>query len=250
MLFDKTHILFMIISAVLIAGLLIVCGLLIKNPKHKNLILKIAAIATVIIHYSCIYVDYFSTGSADVKNTYILPVYPCNIAMWLLLIAALIKNKESKTFKVVAEITFYLGIIGGVAGIAFNENYGNTPSLQDWDILSGLLSHSTMLFGCIYLLVGKYIKIRVNNLISIAIGLVLLFVDGLFVIGLYKLFKLDPPNSMYLLDPPLSNLPWFNTYLIGLIAIVLFFTITAIYEQLALPKEERWYNKLKHRRNK
>ncbi|MFQ6752513.1 MAG: hypothetical protein ACLRFL_03015 [Clostridia bacterium] len=245
MLFDKAHSIFMIVSSLVIIGLLIVCGLFIKNQKYKDLVLKISALLTVIIHFSRLYVDYFTLGSAEVGSNMLLPVYPCNIAMWLLLIVAFYKNKQSKVFKVLAEITFYLGIIGGIAGIVLNEIYASTPNLADWSVLNGLLSHCTMLFGSIYLLVGKYIRIRVDNMISIVIGLVLLFVDGWLIIGIFRLFSQDPPNSMYLLSPPVDALPWFNTYLIGLLAIVVFFTITSIYEWIAVPKEERWYKKIR-----
>jgi len=248
MLFDKSHIIYMVVSTVVVVGLLIVCAQFVKDQKYKNLILKISAILTVIIHYSTLYVDYFTTGSAEISSAMLLPIYPCNIAMWLLLIVAFIKNKESKVFKILAEITFYLGIVGGIAGVALNEIYASNPNLADWDVMNGLLSHVTMLFGCIYLLVGGYIRIRVDNMISIVLGLLLLFVDGWLIIGLYRAFSLDPPNSMYLLEPPLEALPWFNTYLIGLLAIVLFFTFTSIYELIRLPKEERWYNKLSFRR--
>lgn len=240
----------MIVSAIVIALLLVFAGIFVKQRRYKDLILKVFAVITVIIHFSTLYVDYFSTGAAEIESPMILPIYPCNIAMWLLLIVAFYRNKDSKVFKILAEITFYLGIIGGVFGIVFNEIYASTPSLAVYDTLNGLLSHDTMLFGCLYLLVGKYVKIRVSNLISIAIGLVLLFVDGWVIICLYKIFKLSPPNSMFLLEPPLPELPWFNTYVIGALAIVLFFGITALYEQIALKKEDRWYYKLKNRRNK
>ena len=250
MLFDFSHNLFMLISSLVITGLLVVFGIFVKNQRLKNLILIVSAVLTVILHYSSLYVDFFKTGTAEIESPMLLPIYPCNIAMWLLLVCALLRNKNSKFFNITAEITFYLGIVGGVAGIAFNEIYASTPNLADWGTLKGLLSHVTMLFGCIYLLVGRYIKIRVSNLISIIIGLLLLFVDGWIIIGLYKLFKLDPPNSMYLLSPPLEQLPWFNTYLIGMIAVVLFFIVTATYEQFALKKEDRWYNKIKFRRKK
>ncbi len=245
MLFDKSHSLFMIVSSIVIIGLLIVCGLFIKNQKYKDLVLKISALITVIIHFSRLYVDYFTLGSAEVGSNMLLPVYPCNIAMWLLLIVAFYKNKQSKVFKVLAEITFYLGIIGGIAGIALNEIYASNPNLADWSVLNGLLSHCTMLFGSIYLLVGKYIRIRVDNMISIVIGLVLLFVDGWLIIGIFRLFSQDPPNSMYLLSPPMEALPWFNTYVIGLMAIVIFFIITSVYEWIAVPKENRWYRKIR-----
>ena len=201
--------------------------------------------------FSChLYVTFFQEGSVQVYETMLFPLYPCNVAMWLLVIVAFWKNKNSKVFKIIAEFTFYLGLLGGILGIAFNEVYDGNPTLADWGSLHGLLSHVTLLLGCIWTLVGGYIKIRVNNLISIACGLLLLFVDGWFLIGLYRLFNLEPVNCMFLLEPPLASAPFLNTYVIGVLAIVLVFIITAIYEQIALPKEERWYTKLKNLKNR
>jgi len=245
MLFDTAHILYMVISAILTIGLLILCHFFVKSEKWKDILLKTAAILTVIIHFSSIYLSYFKTGTAKVEAPMILPIYPCNVAMWLLVISAFYKNKNSKVFAVIAEITFYLGLVGGIVGILFNEIYASNPNLADWQTLKGLLSHSTMLFGCIFLLTGGYIKIRVKNTLSVLCGLLLLLLDGGIIIGLYRAFKLDPPNCMYLLSNPFPKISWFNTYLIGALAVVLIFAITALYEQIALKSEDRWYNKLK-----
>lgn len=245
MLFDKTHITFMIISFALIAVGQISAHALIKSQKYKDLILKISAILTVVLHYSSLYVDFLTTGTATIEDNMLFAVYPCNVTMWLLLIVAFKKNKSGKVFTTLADITFYLGIIGGVIGIVFNEIYGNTGTLADYDTLKGLLSHCTLIFGSIYLLVGGYIKIRVSNTISAFIGAVLLFVDGWFIIGIYTLCGLEPPNTMYLLESPFAGMEWFNSTVIGLAVILLVFAITAIYEQIALKKEDRWYSILK-----
>ncbi len=247
---DLPHILYTLISFAVTAALLLVFHKYLTNEKHKKLVLQISALSTVILHYSSLYVDYFTTGSASVSNTMILAVYPCNVAMWFLVIVAFIKDTNGKFFQRLAEATFYLGLVGGVIGIVINENYIANPNLADWEILKGLLSHSTMLVGCIYLLTGGYIQIRVDNLVSVTGMLLFLVLDGGIVIGLHKLFNLDPPNCMYLLENPLPALPWFNTWLIGVLGILLCFAVTSIYEQLALPKEERWYSKLKNLKTK
>ena len=245
MLFDTAHVLFIVKSFTIIALLETVFFFFVKTDNRKVRILKIAAVATVVIHYSSLYVDFFKTGTAEINDTMLLPVYPCNIAMWFLLIVAFMKNRESKVYKVMAEFTFYLGIVGGVVGILFNEVYAATPNLSDWSVLKGLLSHATMLFGAIYLLLGGFIKIRVSNTISVAIGMIFMVIDGGIIIGLYKLFNLTPQNIMYLLEPPYPNLPWLNTWVIGIAAVLLAFAITAVYEQIAIKKEDRWYNHLK-----
>lgn len=244
-MFNTTHILYIVISGVISAALLVLFALTLKKQKHKNLVLIVFAVLTVVLHYSVLWVDYFQTGEAKVDNTMLLAVYPCNVVMWLLLIVALMKNKTGKVFKVLAEITFYLGIIGGVVGIVFNEIYGNNPTLADWGVLKGLLSHSSMLIGCIYLLVGGFIKIRVSNIISVILGGLLLLVDGGLVIGLFTLCKMDSPNCMYLLENPFPQVAWLNTYLIGVLVAVLIFAFTVVYEQIALKKEDRWYYKIK-----
>ena len=240
---DKTHILYTVISGVITAILLVACKF-IKSEKNSIRVLKASAISTVILHYSSLYVDYFTTGVAEVSGNMLLPIYPCNIAMWLLVITAFMP-KNGKAFKMIALMTFYLGVIGGVVGIVINENYIANPNLADWDILKGLLSHSTMLFGCLYLLTGKFIKIRVSNMLTIMIGLVGMLLDGLFVIWIYRHFNLDPPNAMYLLSTPFDNIPWLTTWTIGVLAVVILFAFTVIIEQIFVKKGERWYNKIK-----
>ena len=243
-MFDLPHILYTVISFLITAILLVLCTLLIKDDKAKKRVLKSSAILTVILHYSSLYVDYFTTGNAVVESVMLLPIYPCNVAMWFL-VAVAFMDEEKKFFKYLAEATFYLGLTGGIIGIVLNENYMNTPNLADWNVLKGLLSHSTMLFGCLYILIGSYIKIRVSNLVSVCGMLLFLFIDGSTIIWLYRRFGLEPPNSMFLLGTPYPHLPWLNTYTIGIMAMAVCFLTTALYEQITLTKEERWYSKLK-----
>ena len=243
-MFDLPHILYTIISFAVTVILLVCCAIILKTKESKKRVLKISAISTVILHYSSLYVDYFTLGSATVESAMLFPIYPCNVAMWFL-VAVAFMDETKKIFKYLAEATFYLGLTGGIIGIVLNENYMNTPNLADWSVLKGLLSHSTMLFGCLYILVGDYIKIRVSNLVSVCGMLLFLFIDGSSINWLYRRFGLQPPNSMFLLGTPYPNLPWLNTGTVGLMAVALCFVFTALYEQIALTKEERWYSKLK-----
>lgn len=234
----------MAVSAILTVAGLIFCKLFIKEERNKKTVLKVSGLLTVFIHSSILYVDFFTYGSAEVESSFLIPVYPCNVVMWLLVICAFSKSETSKFKKVLFEFTFYAGVVCGIIGIVFNVNYAHSPSLADYFSLKGLLSHSTMVFGCLYILVGDFIKIDVSNCISVFCGLCLFLVDGVIVNGLYNIFGLDPCNSMYLLEAPFADYPWLNTYAMGLMALALAFIITSVYEFIAFNKEDRTLYKL------
>ena len=246
MLFDTTHILYMVISAILTIATLILACILIKKEENKEIFLKCVAIITVILHYSSIWVEFFGNGGSTdgLEGSHLLPIYPCHIMMWMLFIVSFIKNKTGKVFTVLAEATFWIGIVCGTIGILLNENYSNTPTLADWSIFKGLLSHSTLLLGCIYLVVGKFIKIRVLNVVSSAIGLLIFIIDGLFANWLYAVCGLDEVNAMYLLRSPFESMPWLSPILMGFAGLSLLFLGLSLYE-LSFNKEDRWYSKLK-----
>lgn len=250
MLFDTVHILYMLVSAFITAGLLVSAYFFVKTEKGKERVLKAAAIVTVALHFSSLWVDFFQTGEAVVQDSMLLPIYPCNVCMWLLLITACRKKREGTAYTLLSEFTFWAGTVCGCIGILLNENYGNTPDLGDYDILKGMVSHSTMVFGALYLLVGGFVKIRVFNVASAVCGLLLFVVDGATINALFQAFGLGECNSMYLQSAPFSDLPWLSPYLMGVGALVLVFAITAVYEQIVLPAEERWYTKLAQYKNR
>ena len=242
-MFNTQHILYMVISGILTAVLLALAANYVKDDQTKNRILKFFAISTVVIHYSNLWVDYFTTGGATVENNQLLPVYPCNVVMWMLLVASLLQNKKRLLFQLLSEFCFYGGAICGVVGIVLNANFGNTPTLADYDILKGMLSHSTMLFGCLYMLVGGYIKIRVFNAVSVAVGLGTFVLCGMGVNALYECFGMEAPDGMWLRSNPYFS---FSPMVLGIVFLIVLFCVLALWE-MRLPVEERWYQKL-HRR--
>lgn len=243
-MFNTQHILYMLISFLLTAGLLVLLRLKVTEQSKKDGVLKFFAILTVIIHYSSIWVDYFTFGEAKVENNMILPVYPCNVVMWMLLIASLLHNKKSVVFQILSEFCFIGGTVCGVVGIVLNANFGNTPTLADYDILKGMLSHSTMLFGCLYMMVGGYVKIRVFNALSVTAGLGTFVACGIFVNSLYEHFGMEAPDGMFLRSNPYLKT---SPIVLGVVFVLLMFIGLALWE-LRLPKEDRWYSKI-HVRN-
>ena len=244
-MFNTQHILYMVLSGILTAVLLALAAKYAKDEKSKNLILKISAILTVMIHYSNLWVDYFATGgTATLENNQLLPIYPCNVVMWMLLIASMLNDKKRLLFQLLSEFCFFGGVICGVIGIVLNANFDNTPTLADYDILKGMLSHSTMLFGCLYMLVGRFIRIRVFNAVSVTFGLATFVLCGIGVNALYEFFGMEAPDGMWLKSNPYLPV---SPLVLGVIFVIVLFFALHLWE-LRLPVEQRWYKKLERRK--
>jgi hypothetical protein len=217
----------------------------IRKESTKDIVLKFVSILVVIIHYSSLYVDFFNNnGDATIESNMILPVYPCNIIMWLLVIVSFIKNRDSNLYKTLAEFTFLGGTVCGMIGVLFNINFLNNPDLGNYDIFKGLISHSVMIFGTIFLFVFNYVKLEVvRTTKSIFWGLVIFVTCGFMINVLFKIFDIPSVNAMFMLEPPLPQLPFFNFFTIGLLGLILSFIGLNIYESFTLPKEQRWISK-------
>ena len=236
-----------LISFIVITIGLIFCKKVIRKDSVKDKVLKMVSILVVAIHMSSLYVDFFTNkGEAIIENNLILPIYPCNIIMWLLVIVSFMKNKESKLFNHLAEFTFIGGTLCGVIGVLFNTNFLNNPDLKDYDILKGLLSHSVMIFGTIYLYVLGYIRINVvRTTKSIIFGLSIFTCIGFIINTLFKIFGLESVNAMFMESIPFASLPYINYLTIGLMGILLSFIGLNIYEVITMDKEDRWITKIR-----
>ena len=236
-----------VITLTIVVILLIICKKRIKDEKMKSLILKITAILVVAIHYSSLYVDFFANkGEAMIDDSLLLPVYPCNIIMWLLLIVSFMKNKTSKTYKYLAEFTFVGGTICGLIGVLFNINFLNNPNFCDYYILKGLVSHTVMIFGTIALFVFNYVQLEVKRTtLSIIIGLLIFSIIGLIINVLFAIFDIPSVNAMFMLEPPIKELPIFNYFTIGILGIMFSVIGLIIYEHFRLPKGKRFITTLR-----
>ena len=91
-------------------------------------------------------------------------------------------------------------------------------------------------------MVGGYVKIGVFNALSVTFGLSTFVIIGLITNKLHSIFNMTVPDGMFLLSNPYFNL---SPMILGIFAIIIMFIILALYEQ-HLPKEQRWYSKLKN----
>ena len=101
-----------------------------------------------------------------------------------------------------------------------------------------------MIFGTIYLFVFNYVKLEVvRTTKSIFWGLVIFVACGFTINVLFAIFDIPSVNAMFMLEPPLPQLPFFNFFTIGLLGLILSFIGLNIYESFTLPKEQRWISK-------
>ena len=189
--------------------------------------MKFVTVLTVILHYSDITVAFLRGEQAVANSSHLFPIYPCHIMMWLSLIAAFLANKKGKLFPVIADFVFYFGTFCAIFGIIFNANYLSTPDLSDYSILKGLISHSTLLFSCLYLHAMGYIHVDPKqNARHVLYGFVFLLVDGMFFNFLFEKLGLSSVNAMYLQELPFPEYPFINTT-IGVVGVLAAYGISA-----------------------
>lgn len=237
-----------LITLTLVTVLLILCKKRIRKERTKDFVLKSVSIAVVVLHYSSLYVDFFAnSGNVEIDHNMLFPIYPCNITMWLLVIVAFWKKRNQKTYQVLAEFVFIVGTFCGLVGVLYNFNFlDSTNGFADYEALKGILSHTVMIFGTIYLGVMNYIKIRVpNGIRSVFWGLILFIAIGAIINTVFISTGIDKDiNAMYMMEPPIPSLPFFNFFVLGVLGLFLVFIGLIIFERFALPKEERWLNKI------
>ena len=241
---DRTHLLYMLISG-LIGAVLLTLLFLIKRDRLNRTVILLSSLTVIGLHYSPLWVEFLEKGSATATSIMLFAIYPCHICMWLLLLSALLLKEDGWVARLIKDFTFWGGTVCATIGTVLNENYDKTPSLADYNVLKGLLSHSVLVFGAILLFTSGYVKIRVGRgCAAVAAGLALFLVDGVFINRLFAACGLPVPNAMYLEELPFPSLPWLNTATIGAAALVTVFLVSAVYEELALPREERWHQRL------
>ncbi len=243
-MYNSVQILYIVISLLATVGLL-VGGAFIKKQKHKDLFLKTFALATFVVHISIMWVDFLKSGSADAPDNILFPIYFCNLAMYLLITVAFMKNKNSKLFNILATFTAYAGMFGALITLFENHYFaGENPVLSYYNFKS-MISHSLMLVGSLYLFVGGYVKVKVKNALYFVYGLAGCFVLGTGINLLFAACNLPAPNAMFLQASAVDGVSFLTGYFIGPVMLVLIFVFTVIFEMFAFKKGDRWYNHLK-----
>jgi hypothetical protein len=170
--------------------------------------------------------------------------------MWSALIFALLKNKNSKLGKLLADYIFWFGIISTLVGMLANVDFINNPTLLDYEDFKSIGAHGTLLFNVLLIPLFGYIKIDViRNIKSIIISILLMAVIGgycnivFYAVG-SEAMAYDV-NSMFLIHSPFAGVEFLTYPVISLIAIPIYLAEFVICDLIAHKKGERFYNKLK-----
>ena len=209
----------------------------VKRERTKNLIFCVAAVFTILFHYSTLGFKLLTNGNAmeylrDTPNL-ILPIYPCNVVMWSALIFAFLKNKNSRVGKFFVDYLFWFGIISTLVGMFANVDFINNPTLADYNNFKSIAAHATLLFNVLLLPIFGHIKINIKrNLLNIIISIFVMAAIGFYCnLVFYVLVSAEAAydvNSMFLIHSPFEGLDFLTYPVIALIAVPIYFAVFVI----------------------
>lgn len=255
-----------LIICIVVCVAFFVCGAIflprvIKTEKQKRIALLVAALATIVCHYSSLLYHWIGhTINPDKIGTtldfltsnpnLVLPIYPCNFVMWGCLILALIKDKESKSFKILADFLFLFGIVSGIAGMIANGDYFNPNVVKNYDIYKSCVAHAFMILNILLIPALGYFKLdTLKNTLRTTIGVAIMGLDGLLcslitlVVGGES--KMEGYNAMFLFRTPIDGLNIVKFHIVMPIFIVILFGILTLIELFKYKEGERWWNRIK-----
>ena len=229
------------------------CKKYFKSDRSKNIVLFIAALSTILCHYSSIAYHYFTSGSATQflrhNPNLLLPIYPCNVVMWGCLIYGLMRNKKTKSASFLADYLFWFGIFSTLVGMFANIDFINNPTLKNFDVTKGIVAHATLLFNVLLIVVFGNIKIDlIKNMTHIVIAVVMMYLIGMYCNKLFEILvsaeMAYEVNSMYIIHSPFPAVSFLKYPVIAMIALILYFGIFALCEIFAYEKGNRWFNRI------
>ena len=226
----------------------------VKQERTQNIVLIVAALFTILFHYSTLVLKLFTDGNAmeylrETPNL-ILPIYPCNVVMWFALIFAGLRDKKSKVGVFFADYLFWFGIVSTLVGMFANVDFIKNPTLADYENFKSIAAHATLLFNILLLRIFGYVKIDVKrNMKNIIVSIFVMAAIGGYCNLVFRALVSEAAaydvNSMYLIHSPFGGLSFLTYPVIALIAIPIYFAVFVICDLCIHPKGERFYNRAK-----
>ena len=226
----------------------------VKKDGTKNVILAIAAIVTILFHYSSfafrLLLGDHAIAYLNENPNLILPIYPCNVVMWSALIFAFLKDKRSRVGSFFADYLFWFGIVSTLVGMFANVDFIKNPTLADYENIKSIGAHATLLFNVLLIRFFGYVKTDVKrNMKSIVISIFVMAVIGGYCNLVFRTLVSEEMayevNSMFLIHSPFEEVAFLTYPVIALIAVPIYFTVFVICDRCANKKVGHLDNKLK-----
>lgn len=235
--------LFTIVSLLLVGLCLFLTHKFVKE-KYRKICYLFSALACLFVHYSDYLFDVINGTAGEIPGNLFLPEWPCNVIMWIVFaLSILLFFKETMVTNYLLYISFWVGGLCSIIGIAANFNFMSNPDFGDWDIMKGLLSHVFLCYCCFYSMVEGKVKYKFFKVtLAMLIGLLLfIFCANLSV---FVLERLGRDSSGTMLSPPFESMPWLNLYVICILSFVIWVGVATLFEIVKFEKGERWFDRV------
>ena len=222
--FGIEHIIYMIVAAIIMAGLIIVIKIFV--PKDKMFIpMKVTAAIGVVIM-----IIYRIVVSRSRSGTFLdfIPDTFCSMMGFIMPLTVLIFKPDTKIF----QYAMFCGMLGGLLTLIYPDFLVYFDNIFNIHPFTGLLYHTLMLFMFLLAIITKYFVPTFKRWTSLPIGLAFMVVFAVFgnsVLGQY--------NNMYLKAPLLPGTP-LTWWLVGILFLILYTIILQVYEMCTLPRAE------------
>ena len=245
-------IVFNLILILITAGALVCIKKWLRSDRAKHVLLLVAPLLTIVCHYSLMlyYAIFTNDALAYIGDTpnLILPMYPCNVAMWCALLYGLLRNKQSRLALLLSDYLFWFGLISTLVGMFANVDFIMNPTLTDFEVTKSIVAHAFLLFNLLLIPVFGFLRPDFfRNMRSITISVIAMYVIGLYCNLVFSaLAGVDvayDQNSMFILHSPFEALPYLRYPLIAAIGLVLYFILFSVYDLITEPRGKRWYNR-------
>lgn len=243
-----------VILILIIVGVLYLIKKKVKNDKTKDLLLLISSLLTVLSHYSSLIFHLIKDGTCidylKSNPNLLIPIYPCNVVMILLVVFGLLKNKNSKFGKFLVDYCFYFGIVSCLVGMFANVDFILNPTLLEFDITKSIVAHGFMLFNVLLLPAFGYVKIDLpKNIMHIFYSIIMMLFVGGYVTLLFTVLSSYETayqvNSMFLLHSPFDGLDFLTYPVIAIIALFAYFIVFNVMEFIKYGKDNIWFKRIK-----
>ncbi len=252
-----TLIIFNLILILIITAALIGVKKWVRGERGEWVTFLVAPIVTIICHYSTLIYLIFTGGEAyaylSENPNLVLPIYPCNVVMWVCLIYGFLKNKKSKFAIFLSDYIFWFGIASTLVGMFANVDFIENPTLSNYEVTKSILAHATLLFNV--LLIPVFNRLRPSffrNILNIALSVIMMYVIGLYCNLIFRVLvsfdKAYDVNSMFIIHSPFEALPFLRYPLIAAAALVIYLIIFTVVDLIKTPKGSRWFNRISNLR--